>query len=171
MTSALPSLAFVFTDVVPRVWSPLVFPHQVCVCEDSSDSSAPSVHSLFVRYCMVYHKRVCVWVGGDTHGQQFVVLEMRVAGPAVRRAVLMEPDFFLLRTASKDRRKGPPTANRQPPPTANHQPPPTASGDQPPTANHYQPPPTTTNCHQPPVANCQPPIAANRQPPTATNHG
>ena len=32
MTSALPSLAFVFTDVVPRVWSPLVFPHEVCVC-------------------------------------------------------------------------------------------------------------------------------------------
>ena len=31
MTSALPSLAFVFTDVVPRVWSPLVFPHEVCV--------------------------------------------------------------------------------------------------------------------------------------------
>ena len=32
MTSALPSPAFVFTDVVPRVWSPLVFPHEVCVC-------------------------------------------------------------------------------------------------------------------------------------------
>ena len=32
VTSALPSLAFVFTDVVPRVWSPLVFPHEVCVC-------------------------------------------------------------------------------------------------------------------------------------------
>ena len=31
MTSALPSPAFVFTDVVPRVWSPLVFPHEVCV--------------------------------------------------------------------------------------------------------------------------------------------
>ena len=90
------------------------------------------------------------------------------------RAVLKGPDFFfLLRTALKDRPKGPPTANRQLPSTANrhqppttnrHQPPPTASGDQPPTANHCQPPPTTnhqppttTNRHQPPVANHQPP--------------
>ena len=44
--------------------------------------------------------------------------------------------FFLLRTALKDRPKGPSTANHQPPPTANRQLPPTASGDQPPTANH-----------------------------------
>ena len=60
----------------------------------------------------------------------------------MRRAVLKGPDFFfLLRTALKDRPKGPPTANRQLPSTANrhqppttnrHQPPPTASGDQPP---------------------------------------
>ena len=103
--------------------------------------------------------------------------------------------FFLLRTALKDRPKGPPTANRQLPTTANchqppttnrHQPPATnrrqlpaatnrqlpttANRLQPPTASH-QPPPTTTNRHQPPVANCQPPTAANRQPPTATNHG
>ena len=66
--------------------------------------------------------------------------------------------FFLLRTALKDRPKGPPTANYQPPPNA----------DQPPAANHCQPPPTTnhqpptaTNRHQPPVANCQPPTATN----------
>ena len=90
---------------------------------------------------------------------------------------------FLLRTALKDRPKGPPTANRQlpstanhqPPPTANHQPPPTASGDQPPTANHCQLPPTTNhqpltaaNHHQPPpTASCQLPTAKRRQPPTA----
>ena len=104
------------------------------------------------------------------------------------RAVLKGPDFFfVLRTALKDRPKGPPTANRQlpptanrrqPPPTANHQPPAatnrqlptTANRHQPPITNH-QPPPTTTNRHQPPVANCQPPTTANRQPPTATNHG
>ena len=44
--------------------------------------------------------------------------------------------LILLRTALKDRPKGPSTANYQPPPTANRQLPPTASGDQPPTANH-----------------------------------
>ena len=53
--------------------------------------------------------------------------------------------FFLLRTALKDRPKGPSAANYQPPPiatnrqpplTTNRQLPPTASGDQPPTANH-----------------------------------
>ena len=41
------------------------------------------------------------------------------------RVVLKEPGFFLLRTALKDRPKGPPTANRQLPPTANRQQPPT----------------------------------------------
>ena len=119
-------------------------------------------------------------------------------GAADGRGVLKGRDFFfffLLRTALKDRPKGPPTANRQLPSTANrhrppttnrHQPPATnrrqppaatnrqlpttANRLQPPTASH-QPPPTTTNRHQPPVANCQPPTAANRQPPTATNHG
>ena len=85
--------------------------------------------------------------------------------------------FFLLRTALKDRPKGPPTANRQPP-TANHQPPPTASGDQAPTANHCQPPPTTNhqpptaaNHHQPPpTTSCQLSTANCRQPPTANRH-
>ena len=94
--------------------------------------------------------------------------------------------FFLLRTALKDRPKGPPTANRQlpstanhqPQPTASHQPLPTASGDQPPTANHCQPPPTTN--HQPPTAanhhlppptpSCQLPTVNRRQPPTANRH-
>ena len=48
---------------------------------------------------------------------------------------LRDQIFFLLRTALKDRPKGPPTANRQLPSTTNrHQPQPTASGDQlPPT--------------------------------------
>ena len=95
--------------------------------------------------------------------------------------------FFLLRTALKDRPKGPPTANRQLPSTANrhqpsttnrHQPPPTASGDQPPTANHCQPPPTTNhqpptaaNHHQPPpTASCQPPTANRQPPPTMVEH-
>ena len=81
--------------------------------------------------------------------------------------------LILLRTALKDRPKGPSTANRQPPPTANRRQPPTnRSGDQPPTGNHQPPipnhqlPPTTINRHQPPVANRQPPTT-NRQPLTA----
>ena len=91
---------------------------------------------------------------------------------ALARAVHKVPDFFcLLRTALKDRPKGPPTANRR-------QPPPTASGDQPPTANHYQPPPTTNhqpptaaNHHQPPpTASCQLPTSNRRQPPAANRH-
>ena len=102
--------------------------------------------------------------------------------------------FFLLRTALKDRPKGPPTANRQLPSTANrHQPPttnrqpptaanrqrrptancqplPTASNHQPPATNRRQPPPTATNC-QLPTANRQPPPTANRQlPPTMVEH-
>ena len=108
---------------------------------------------------------------------------------------LRDEIFFLLRTALKDRPKGPQTANRQLPSTANRHQPPTTNRHQPPATNRRQPPaatnrqlpttanplqpptashqlpPTTTNCHQPPVANCQPPTAANRQPPTATNHG
>ena len=86
--------------------------------------------------------------------------------------------FFLLRTALKDRPKGPPTANRQPPPTAanrqrrptaNCQPLPTATNHQSPTTNRRQPPPTATN-RQLPTANRQPPTATNRrQPPAATN--
>ena len=107
-------------------------------------------------------------------------------GPRAGRSLRDQIVFFLLRTALKDRPKGPPTANCQLPSTANrhqlpttnrHQPPPTASGDQPPTANHCQPPPTTNhqpptaaNHHQPPpTASCQLPTA-NRQTPTANRH-
>ena len=90
--------------------------------------------------------------------------------------------FFWLRTALKDRPKGPPTANRQLPSTANrHQPPPTASTNrrQPPaatnrqlptTANRLQPP-TAANHHQPPPnANCQLPTANRQLPPTMVEH-
>ena len=96
--------------------------------------------------------------------------------------------FFLLRTALKDRPKGPPivnhqppptaanrrqpptAANRQPRPTANRQPLPTATNHPSPTANCRQPPPTAAN-HQPPTANRQSPPAANRQsPPTMVEH-
>ena len=69
--------------------------------------------------------------------------------------------FFLLRTALRDRPKGPPTANHQPPPTANQR--------QPPAPTKCQPP-TTANRHQPPITNHQPPIATNRQPPPTANH-
>ena len=93
--------------------------------------------------------------------------------------------FFLLRTALKDRPKGPPTANRQLPSTANRHQPPTTNRHQPPATNRHRPPaatnrqlPTTANRLQPPTANHQPPPTAscqlptaNRQPPTATNHG
>ena len=106
------------------------------------------------------------------------------------RAVLNGPDYFfftfLLRTALKDRPKGPPTANRQLPSTANRHQPPTTHRHQPPATNRRQPPaatnrqlptatnhqspttnrrPTTTNRHQPPVDNCQPPTATNRHQP------
>ena len=64
------------------------------------------------------------------------------------RGVLRELDFFLLRTALRDRPKGPPTANHQPPATTNRQPPPTASR-QPPTANRQSPP--TGNRQSPPT--------------------
>ena len=97
------------------------------------------------------------------------------------------PSGTRLRTALKDRPKGPPTANRQPinrqpPPTANHQPPPTANRQPinrqpPPTANHQPPPtanhhsPPTASGDQPPTANhCQPPPTTNHQPSTAANH-
>ena len=74
-------------------------------------------------------------------------------GPSPGRS-LRNQMFVLLRTALKDRPKGPPTANHyQPPPTTNPQPP-TA-------ANHHQPPPT---------ASCQLPTANRRQPPTANRH-
>ena len=111
--------------------------------------------------------------------------ELLRAGRSLRDQIF----FFLLRTALKDRPKGPSTANRQLPSTANRHQPPTTNCHQPPatnrrqppaatnrqlptTANRHQPPitnhqspPTTTNRHQPPVANSQPPTAANRQPP------
>ena len=82
---------------------------------------------------------------------------------------LRDQIFFLLRTALKDRPKGPPTANRQLPPTANrHQPPTAANRQLRPIANR-QPLPTATN-HPSPTANCrQPPPTANRQSPPAAN--
>ena len=72
--------------------------------------------------------------------------------------------FFLFRTALKDRPKGPPTANHQPPPTTNRQPLPTATNHQSPSTNRRQPPPTDTNC-QSPTANRQSPPTADRQSP------
>ena len=51
--------------------------------------------------------------------------------------------FFLLRTALKERPKGPPTANRQLPSTANRHQPPTTNRHQPPAANRRQPPAAT----------------------------
>ena len=92
------------------------------------------------------------------------------------RGVLKGRDFFfLLRTALKDRPKGPPTANRQLPSTPNRHQPPTTNRHQPPATNRRQPPaatnrqlPTTANRLQPPTASHQPPpTAANRQLPTA----
>ena len=83
---------------------------------------------------------------------------------------LRDQIFFLLRTALKDRPKGPPTANRQVPSTttANFHQPPTATNHQPPTATNRRPP--TAN-HQPPATNCrQPPTATNRQLLTTANH-
>ena len=78
--------------------------------------------------------------------------------------------FFWLRTALRDRPKGPPTANHQPPTATNRQPPTADHCQPPPTTNHQ--PPTAANHHQPPpTARRQPPIATNRQPPIATNHG
>ena len=88
---------------------------------------------------------------------QCIVLCLMCSGRTRCRGVLK--DFFLLRTALRDRPKGPSTTNHQPPPTANHQPPPATSRDQPPAANHCQPP-STTNPQLPPTA-------TNRQPPTA----
>ena len=89
--------------------------------------------------------------------------QLRPGGPLGTR-------FFLLRTALKDRPKGPPTAHHQPPPTANRHQPLTATNHQPSTANNQQQRPTAyrqplatatnhqspiTNRHQPPVANCR----------------
>ena len=91
------------------------------------------------------------------------------------RGVLKGLDFFLLRTALRDRPKGPSTANHQPPQTANRHQPPTANRRQPPAATNRQPP-TTAKRHQPPITNHQPPTTTtnrheppvpNRQPPTA----
>ena len=62
MTSALPSLAFVFTDVVPRVWSPLVFPHEVSVCVCVCVRAC-------VRACVCVCVCVCVWAGGRAGGR------------------------------------------------------------------------------------------------------
>ena len=82
------------------------------------------------------------------------------------RAVLWDRGFFLLRTALKDRPKGPSTANRHQPPTAtDRQPPTTANRHQPPIPNH-QLPPTTINRHQPPSTASRQSPTTNRQPPT-----
>ena len=91
---------------------------------------------------------------------------MRGEGP-MQGGPLEPRVFFLLRTAPKDRPKGPSTANHQPPPTANRHQLPTANCRQPPAATNRQPP-TTANRHQPPIPNHQlPPTAINRQSPTA----
>ena len=102
------------------------------------------------------------------------------AGASLRDEIF----FFLLRTALKDRPKGPPTANRQLPSTANRHQPPTTNRHQPPATNRCQPPaatnrqlPTNANCLQPPTASQQPPPTttnrqlptANRQPPPTAN--
>ena len=90
--------------------------------------------------------------------------------PTMAGGVLKELDFFLLRTALRDRPKGPSTANHQPPPTANRHQLPTANRCQPPAATNRQPP-TTANRHQPPIPNHQlPPTTTNRhQPPPTTS--
>ena len=100
------------------------------------------------------------------------------------RAVLKEPDFFLLRTAPRDHQPPtakshqPPTAtNRQPPtatnrqrrPTANRQPLPTATNHQSPTTNRRQPPPTAS-CQVPTANRRQPPTANRQPPPTMVEH-
>ena len=103
---------------------------------------------------------------------------VRAGGGGGQGRSLRNQIFFLLRTALKDRPKGPPTANRQLPSTANRHQPPTTNRHQPPTTNRRQPPaatnrqlPTTANRHQPPITNHQPPptttTATNRQLPTA----
>ena len=94
------------------------------------------------------------------------------AGRSLRDQIFFS---FLLRTALKDRPKGPPTTNRQlpstakPPPTANHQPPAT-NRCQPPAATNRQLPTTANRRQPPPTASCQPPTANRRQPPTANRH-
>ena len=85
------------------------------------------------------------WPGGMGIGSSGVKhLHIIESGHSLRNQI-----FFLLRTALKDRPKGPPTAN--------HQLPPTASGDQPPNANHYHQSPTTNRRQPPPTANCHQP--------------
>ena len=141
----------------------------------SSSSSRPTTNLSLCRPTMTptYPRRTVVWSRPATSGPE--------ASRTPRlRGVLKEVDFFLLRTALRDRPKGPrgnhwppPTANRhQPPtenrqqrPTTNRQPLPTAINHQSPTANRRQPPPTATNRHQPPVANRQPPTT-HHPPPT-----
>ena len=110
--------------------------------------------------------------GTPVHSVQLQWTERRRGLPCSSRGVcsgrsLRDQIFFLLRTALKDRPKGPPTANRQLPPTANRQQPSTANRQPRPTAN-CQPLPTATN-HPVPTANCPqpPPTVANHQPPTA----
>ena len=114
--------------------------------------------------------------------RQYVLNHCNVPSPG---GSLRDEIFFcLLRTALKDRPKGPPTANRQLPSTANRHQPPTTNRHQPPATNRCQPPaatnrqlPTTANRLQPPTASHQPPPTtpnrqlptANRQPPPTAN--
>ena len=88
-------------------------------------------------YTLVSKVWPAVLMGGQTVGCGAHPRPMNTG--VLNRAVLKSPNFFLLRTASKDYQ--PPTANR-------HQPPPT-SECQPPTANRCQPPPTATNLQVP----------------------
>ena len=89
-------------------------------------------------------------------------------GQAEGRAVLKEPDFFLLRTAPRDHQ--PPTANsHQPPAATNRQPPPTTNHQAPTGTNHHQPPPTAS-CQLPTANRRQPPTANRQPPPTMVEH-
>ena len=84
-------------------------------------------------------RQAVTWRGGGGSREQ---------PPRPPKGFLKELDFFLLRTARRDRPKGPSTANHQPPPTANRRQPPAATNRQPPTANHCQPPSTPPRVHQ-----------------------
>ena len=93
----------------------------------------------------------------------------RGAEAAAGRSLRDQIFFFLLRTTSKDRPKGPPTANSHQPPTATNHQPPTATNRQPPTASHQ--PPTANHCQPPPTAtNRQLPTANRQPPPTMVEH-
>ena len=165
-------------EEMDRMGCPLAFPNSVCDTLgffdlDSLVHKIKTLGSAAVR-CAVRQKSPrkfhgkCNLMGArqgrETGSREFL---RKQGGP-----------FFLLRTALKDRPRGPPTANRQLPPTASRHQPPTANRQPRPTVNRCQPPPTThhqlptaANRRQPPIANRQPAISTSRQPPIATNHG